>query len=456
VPRFQRLRRLANANSTRLVLLAFAVQLLLVAVAMASVYLNAAREVEDRDGALVTELRDDLLVVWKLGGADEVKALVEARAAGAGSNEVLVLADARGNAITGDLPGLPPGLTQAQGWQLLTLEAPGVASGRYRLLWTRLDTDHQLLVGRAVAGGEALLKAVWQALLASLGASVPAALMLALWLGRLTNMRLAAVAEVAEAVASGDLSQRAGRDDSHDAFDRLAEAINRMLDRIEALVTELRMVTDGLAHDLRSPLTRLRTRVEAAQAHPPDADTLEEMAAEVDRVLTMLTTALQISRAEAGIGRDHFRTTNLADLLETVAEIYGPLAEEQGLALTVDAPPGLAAALHQPLMQQALGNLVENALRHAGGARHIILSAGLGAAGVVLAVADDGPGIAAADHATALSRFGRLDPARGDGGMGLGLSLASAVAHLHNGDIRLVDNQPGLKVLLALPGGSAG
>jgi len=434
------------------VLTAFAVQLVLVGVAMAWVYMSAQREIDARDRALVLELRDDLVAAWRVGGASELSALVTARLGEPQTGQVILLSDGKGNALVGNLPGLPAGISTDAAWQMLPLAGQRLEQGTYRLLVTRLDAGHVLLVGQATAGGNALLTTVGSALATSLGLTVPAALVLALLLGRLASARVADIAGVAGDVARGDLTRRVAGDGSEDAYDRLGAAINAMLDRIERLVAELRTVTDGLAHDLRSPLTRLRGRVEQAQANGrADAATLDAMAGDLDRLLLLLTTALQISRAEAGIGRDHFAPVALADLIDTTAEVYGPIAEDLGLQLEVLPAPSGTAQLHQALIQQALGNLIENCLHHARTATHITLSTERTATGVDLIVVDNGPGIPTAQHALALSRFGRLDPARGGGGTGLGLSLVRAVARLHGGDVSLMDGKPGLKVVMHLP-----
>lgn len=429
--------------------------MLLVSLAMASVYVAAQRQIAARDQELVIDLRDDLLAAWRAGGATEVTTFINARLALSGSNHALLLADATGSALAGNLPGQPAGLSD-RNWQRLELAGPRLAAGPYLVLLTRLDGGLSLLVGQASARGDALLLAVVEALAASLALTVPAALGLALLLGRLSAARVSGISRVAEAVSSGDLSRRAPRDGSEDAYDRLAGVINAMLDRLEGLVSELRTVTDGLAHDLRSPLTRLRGRVERAQAGEPDPEVLDAMASDLDRVVTMLTTALQISRAEAGIGREHFSRTDVAELLADTADIYAPVAEDQGIALVAQAPGGLMIPLHRPLVQQALGNAIENALRHAHGARTITLSANATADGVAVIVADDGPGIPPENRELALCRFGRLDPARGAdgdlaGGMGLGLALVSAVARMHGGNVELGSNEPGLRLAIHLP-----
>jgi signal transduction histidine kinase len=226
-----------------------------------------------------------------------------------------------------------------------------------------------------------------------------------------------------------------------------------MFGRIEALVSELRVVTDSLAHDLRSPLTRLSATVERAMRETDDEAAiaaLERVGYEAETLLAMLSTALQISRAEAGIGRDRFVDTDIGQMIEDLAEVYGPLAEERGFALTTHG--GARAVVHRELVGQALANLVDNAMKYGRPGGAILLSVERSADAVTLTVDDDGPGIPEDQRAEALRRFGRLDPARSAGGAGLGLALAAAVARLHGGTIELGDNAPGLSVRLELPG----
>jgi signal transduction histidine kinase len=221
------------------------------------------------------------------------------------------------------------------------------------------------------------------------------------------------------------------------------------------LVGELRLVTDGLAHDLRSPVTRLRSALEraAAEAHEPAVlAALERAGAEAESLMSMLTTALQISRAEAGIGRDRFEATDIGGLIDELVELYGPLAEEHGFELVAEAPKGLFRELHRELVGQALGNMIDNAIKYATGGNRILLFARPHRSGLSIGVCDNGPGIPVERHEDARRRFGRLDPARGTAGSGLGLALIEAVARLHGGHMQLLPAEPGLCVSIDLPG----
>jgi signal transduction histidine kinase len=212
-----------------------------------------------------------------------------------------------------------------------------------------------------------------------------------------------------------------------------------MLDRIGGLLGELRAVTDSIAHDLRSPLTRMRARIDRAMETDDTATlraAIEGVSREADALLAMLASALEISRMEAGIGQDRLVRTDLGAMLADLGELYEPLVDEQGRGLTVCVAAPLSAPVHRELLGQALANLIDNALKYGAGAMTLFLRAETGMA--VIGVSDEGPGISPAREAEAQRRFGRLHSARGIAGAGLGLSLVAAVARMHGGMLRFV------------------
>ena len=240
-----------------------------------------------------------------------------------------------------------------------------------------------------------------------------------------------------------------------DAFDRLAARLNVMLDKVARLMGELRVVTDSLAHDLRSPLARLRTKTEQAVmiADPASRDAaLNHLLVETDLVMAMLTPAIVISRSES-VSRDRFTEVAPAALIEESADLYEPVAEEAGMtfAVAIDARPP-AMKLHRELLSQGVANLIDNALKHAGSGGVVTLRLTRADGGIAIQVEDRGAGIAEADRALALKRFGRLDAARTTPGAGLGMALIEAVARLHGGRFELADNAPGLIARIVLPG----
>lgn len=450
-----------GSATAQLVALTFLLQLVLTILLLGYVQWAADQQLRREQRAYVDELRDTLTEIYVQDGAARLAATIEARAGTGGwTNEAVLLTRGDGTPIAGNLRAWPGPIPVGVTWQELPLyrkDAP--RPERIGLATTRLTGGERLLTGWVLDDDVRLRRSVEGAMLAALFLAIPIALILAMVLGRVLGRRLGAISGTSLAVAGGDLTRRVPRDGSGDAFDVLAMQVNAMLERIEALVSELRLVTDSLAHDLRSPLTRVQSRLELAWTASGDegaraaiADAQGELAA----LLRILSTALQISRAEAGIGTDQLAEIEIADLLDGIAELYGPVAEDSGFVLTVAAPGGLRARLHRELTGQALANLIENAIRHARGGHRITLTGERLAGGMALSVCDDGPGIAADQRDEARRRFVRLDAARSEAGSGLGLALVDAVARLHGGHLHLADAapgspHPGLKATLFLP-----
>ncbi len=368
-----------------------------------------------------------------------------------GKAPVLLMIDKEDRPLLGNLMRWPAGLHE--GWNVAALARVGSDQvDTIGVLVTRLPGGEKLLAGQALENDQRLSGIVDRATGTTLIFALPLALFAAFAAVRIINARVDDINATAKAVREGRLSQRVRLDGSGDTFDRLAITLNAMLDRIETLISELRIVTDGLAHDLRSPLTRLKVRLDRAETEqtPSARSTAIALAnEEADRLLSMLTTALQISRAEAGIGQDHFETLDLSALLLDLAELYAPLIEDRGFELQTDISPDVAVRAHRELIVQAIGNLIDNAMKY--GASPIQFMVGQTATHAWVEVSDRGIGIPAAQRADALRRFGRLDPSRTGFGAGLGLSLVQAVARLHGGTIDLGDAKPGLSIRLSLP-----
>jgi signal transduction histidine kinase len=276
-----------------------------------------------------------------------------------------------------------------------------------------------------------------------------------IWLSRVFLRRVDAMSRTAEAIIDGDLGQRIALRGSGDDLDRLAETLNRMLDRIEKLLTSVREASNNIAHDLRTPLSRLRQHLEEARGQvgsgASHARALDRAKAEVEAVLGTFAALLRIAEVEAGAQRAAFCRVDLSAAVETVAEAFAPSAEEDGRRITADIAPGVAVHGDKELLTQMLVNLVENALRHTPSGTDVRLSlTRLGRRQAVLAVQDNGPGIPDAEREQVLRRFYRLDHSRTTPGSGLGLSLVAAVAELHGAVLRLEDMRPGLRVSVTL------
>ncbi len=446
---------LFRSTTARFIALLFLSQLLLTGGILAFVQRSSEATLVDEQKELVTELRDGLVAGYREGGEGQLVKLIDARLQAVQTEvAVILLARADGTIVTGNLGAWPTIVPKSTPWKMIDLYRTSVDHPEpMGVIATLLPDGRHLLTGHVIDGQAKLAQLNQEARIGALLLAVPLALLMALVLGRIINRRVSAIASTAEAVGQGDLSHRVILDGSGDAFDSLGHGVNAMLERIETLVSELRIVTDGLAHDLRSPITRLKSTLERAIIDTDDPvalSALEKVSTESETLLAMLSTALQISRAEAGIGRERFVETDVREMLQDLAEIYGPVAEDQGMVLSSKAPAGLKLMLHRELISQALGNLIENALKYAQGGTRITLSAETAPNGIAFCVADDGPGIPEERRAEAQKKFGRLDPARNIAGSGLGLSLVEAVAKLHGGTIVLEDNAPGLKITLTI------
>jgi signal transduction histidine kinase len=239
-----------------------------------------------------------------------------------------------------------------------------------------------------------------------------------------------------------------------DEFDQVAEVINDMLDRISRLMDGVRQVSNAIAHDLRTPITRARTRLEDALLHADTPEALraaiERATADLDGIVAIFQALLRIAEIEAGSRRSAFTRIDIAPLLAEVEELYGALAEERDIALVTRIPTEVPAYGDKALVQQAVANLLDNAVKFSPPGGTVRLTATTGTR-VAITVSDEGPGIPPEDRAKATDRFYRGESARSTPGSGLGLSLVAAVANLHGGELRLEDNQPGLRAVLILP-----
>ncbi|HEY0265262.1 MAG TPA: HAMP domain-containing sensor histidine kinase [Rhizomicrobium sp.] len=268
--------------------------------------------------------------------------------------------------------------------------------------------------------------------------------------------RLDTINRTSGEIIAGDLTRRVPLTGSGDEFDALAENLNRMLDRIERLMKGLREVTDSVAHDLRTPLNRLRNRLEESvarlNASGAQSGEIERAIAETDQLIGTFNALLLIAETDAGTTRAAMTPLDLGEVAADVVELYEPLAEERKIGLTLVPSAGVATLGNRSLIAQALANLIDNAIKYTPPGGKVRIRAAAGDHGVELSVADSGPGIPPADRMRVVERFVRLEASRNSPGTGLGLSLVAAVAHFHNATLALEDNDPtGLKAVLRFP-----
>ena len=441
-----------------LVFTAFAMITVLGAIAFAFYLVNLAAEDvfldRERDAALAE--RQILTEAFELEGLPGLVTRMERRSRLAAPEAHYAVFDRAGRRVGGDLLA-PPTPLPVDDWSKArsrTQAGPIVLNATV----ARLPGGWLLVIGRDSAGQRDFERRIADGLLIALAIVVVASLGVGLLLNALVIRRAGAVAGVAESIAAGDLGARAEISERGDSFDRIGASLNRMLDRIEELMTGMRTVTDSLAHDLRTPLTRMRGAVEGAldpATSPADCRAaLERVSLELERVLSVFAALIDIARAESGLSREMMQPLQLDELVLDVASLFAPVLEDAGQRLDIHPMSPLIIEGHEQLLRQAVGNLLFNAGRHAGPSATVTLDVSSAAGVAQVVVADDGPGIPEEHRSRVKERFVTLDAARGGSGSGLGLSIVAAAAKLHGGELRLEDNRPGLRAVLTLAAGS--
>jgi signal transduction histidine kinase len=390
------------------------------------------------------------------------------RALRPGANLYLVTLP-NGQAIAGNVGSLAPGVMGMQGWTETAyrrIDDNDNTDHRALVRVTEMTNGFRLLIGRDLEERRRLFGIVAKAAQWSILVVVVLGIGGGIFVARRVLQRIDAMTGTAQRILAGDLSDRLPVGRSGDELDRLAENLNAMLERIEALMTGLKEVSDNIAHDLKTPLTRLRNRAEEALARAGrEADyraALERTIEESDGLIRTFNALLMIARAESGQARGNMDDFDAAEVAAGIHELYEPLAEDDGMSLHVKTA---SSPLHgnRELISQALANLVENAIKYGkpvvrpidreavAATKEILIEARREGDAMLLSVTDHGPGIPEADRKHAVERFVRLEASRTLPGSGLGLSLASAVATLHGGELRLGDAHPGLVATLVIP-----
>ena len=402
---------------------------------------------------------------YRQGGIRRLVFIVDARSRRPGSSLYLVTAPA-GQTLAGNVGSLPAGTLNTTGWVETAYRRPDDPDGSVHHALVRvfqLPAGFRLLVGRDLEERERLRDIILAAGRWSLAIVVVLGIAGGLFVTRRVLKRIDAMTETTRKIMEGDLTGRLAIAGTGDELDRLASNLNDMLERIEALMHGLKEMSDNIAHDLKTPLTRLRNRCEEALRVAEDESqyrlALESTIEESEALIATFNALLMIARAESGQARDGMTDVDAAEIARGVGELYEPVADEKGIQLRVAAPAAVPVHGNRELISQALANLVDNAIKYGapdnglinGAEPEIVIEAMPDGERILLTVADAGSGIPAVDRGRAVERFVRLEQSRSQPGSGLGLSLAAAVARLHGGELRLEDNHPGLRTVLSLP-----
>ena len=419
------------------------------------IYLSTAGYMTRQMEAVVEAEVQGLAERYRVAGRRGLRALVNERIArNPASSSIYLLADPAFGLIAGNLTSWPDAARGEDPWVEFELYATGDADRpeihRARARHFRLPRGFHLLVGRNMRDFEEIRSAIFQTVAWGIGIAGVLALAIAWWLRRSVVARIESINRTSRRIMEGELSERIESLESGDEFDELVANLNAMLERIETLMEDVRRVSDNVAHDLRTPLGRLRTRLEQlrdAAGGGSSAELAEAALGEADQMLATFNALLRIARIETRQRRHAFERVDLATIGDDVADLYAPLAESRGITFRHS---GIAAPVDgdPDLLFQSIANLLDNAMKYApqGGAVTLHVTADTEDATVV--VADNGPGVPPGEREAVLRRFYRLEPARSLPGSGLGLSLVAAVAQLHEAALTLDDNEPGLVVRL--------
>lgn len=376
---------------------------------------------------------------------------------------VYFLTDPVGQRIDGNIDEVPPEVLREPGVHVFNYERTGAfeeggdpPQGTAVVRSAVLDSGLIVVVGRDVIERRGFTAIIFNSFLVGVAGILVFSVIAGLVTAMRVLRRIDTISSTANKIISGNLSERIPVTRRNDEFDGLAKSLNLMLDRIEQLLQGLKEVTDNVAHDLKTPLTRLRNKAEAAlkegTSEEKQREALETTIAESDKLIKTFNALLLIARAEAGAGA--LSEIDVSAVAQDVAELYGPVAEEARLVLETNVSDGVRLHGNRELIGQALVNLVENALKYIERQETGRITIGVreAAGRVLIEVADNGPGIPAEERDRVLQRFVRLEKSRTEQGSGLGLSLVAAVARLHKGEFRIEDNAPGVRAVMDLPG----
>ena len=413
----------------------------------------ATRTVVERQARSRVELETHAIALEaQRGGLDRALDMIRIRAERPGSPEYYLIGP-DGRRLIGDLQIVP----KAAGWHFVEQPSPqpGVEGVHLLSLTRRLPDGSLLIVGEDMERSDAIRDAVFGAILIAGGIALAFGIVAGLLATRQTFRQMQRINAAVRAVEGGDLSARIGAPaNPRTDLDQLALAVDRMLDRIDTLVATLRRVSAEVAHDLRTPLTRVRHAIETALAQPDDEKrtaTLAQAMAGLDDALRLFSAVLDLAEIDAGKARARFEPLDLAEIVDRVVDAYRAEIEASSRHISVSSARAAVVAGDADLLARALANLIENALKYSRDEARIDVSVSEQPGMVTMAVADDGPGVSDGEVAEMLRPFGRLDRARRESGNGLGLAIADAVARLHRGTLAFARLQPGLAVEIRLP-----
>jgi signal transduction histidine kinase len=452
--------RFLRTSAFRMTLAYTAVFGLSVLLLLAAIYWTTAQNISRAIDDSITSEIDALAQHYSTRGLGGLVEAIDRRTGPTNiSGSLYLLTDPKFRPIAGNVSAWPANATEQGSWVMFPLAGDGTQAAFGRAKGFHLPGGFNLLVGRDTRALDRFQDLMAEAMAWALAVTLVLGLGGGAVVSRRVLARIDGITRGAETIRRGDVSHRMSTTGSGDEFDRLAATLNAMLDQIEHLMTGIRTVSNNVAHDLRSPLTRMRAQLETAVDQAQTVESLREtctsVLAEADGLLATFNALLSIAEAESGVRLKDAAPVNLGALATDAVELYEPLAEDRQLSLTASATEGASVLGNRELVFQALSNLLDNALKYTppGGRVHVSVLPPTADHGPVLEVRDSGPGIPPEDRNRVTERFVRLDASRSTPGNGLGLALVSAIARSHGAGLELEDAAPGLAARLVFPRG---
>jgi signal transduction histidine kinase len=448
-----------TSSTFKLALIAIGTFGVIVSAIFSYVYLSTSAYVRSRSDRAIMAEYTNLRDVYEQSGREGLIGLIRQRTSDkAFAAHVYVLADASSAVLATNLEEWPPTSMARSGW--IEFRAPGasperISSPLVRAMIETLPSGDRLLVGQDISDLDRFAGQIKAAVISGVSLIFLLAGVASVLVTRRTVGRIEQINATSRAIMASGLDKRIPLRGTHDEWDRVAENLNLMLERIETLMGEVKQVSDNLAHDLRTPLTRMRGRLEKAhhsQRFDEDAQALiGDTIADLDAVLRIFSSITRIAQIEARVRKEAFRTVNLVEIAQDVVELYDAAAEEKGSCLTMTGKGEVPATGDRDLIFDAIANLVDNAIKHGRVGGQVVVASEAVNGIPLISITDNGPGIPADQRDQVFKRFYRLEQSRYTPGNGLGLSLVAAVARLHGARIEMSDNSPGLQFKLWFP-----
>ena len=451
--------KLFKSSTFRLALIYMALFSISVLLLLGFIYWSTAGYMVRQTEATIEAEINGLADQYNLSGLTGLSKVISERLSRpSAGNTIYLLTDAQLKPLLGNIKNWPKGQPSDQGWIYFWIDNGGHGNDEQHKVLARVfpvQGSFHLLVGRDIHNLEEIQKLITEALFWGMLMTLVLALAGGTMMSRTMMHKIETINDTCHRIMDGDLTQRIPSTGGDDDFDKLIGTLNRMLDQLEVLMQGIKQVTNNIAHDLRTPLSRLRRRLDMLRVkdltHGSHEELLDQTIGEADGLLITFKALLRISEVESGTRRGGFKSVDIIALLDDLVELYAPLSEEKGQTLVAEKPSAQPLQGDRDLLFQAFANVLDNAIKYTPESGHILLSVKDQPNMLQVSICDTGSGIPEEAHGKVFDRFYRLEESRSSPGNGLGLSLVAAIINLHYGQLELTDNKPGLKLTISLP-----